>query len=37
MNTEKYFSTNNLYEILELESTAQIQDGNLIIFQMCST
>lgn len=27
MDAEKYFGTKDLYKILELESTAQIQEG----------
>lgn len=27
MNAEKYFGTRNLYEILQLNSNAQIQEG----------
>lgn len=31
MSAEKYFNTRNLYEILQLEPKAQIQDGNMAI------
>lgn len=35
MDMKKHFGTSDLYKILELETTAQTQDGEYILLQKC--